>query len=227
MTARIENLRPHQISDALAARSLIYLPLGTIEWHSHHLPVGLDAATAHALCLAAAEQTGGLVWPPLYFGTGGGHADYPWTVMMPEATEIETLLFHTLRRLSDMGVARCVLFSGHFADEQLSMIDRIAGRWNSAGAAPLTFATAVNRCPDAGLPPDHAGEFETLLMMAVARDQVDLPRLSKAADTADRHDPENPIWGVIGADPRAADVADAQPLFDRMVRWLVGAIDRA
>ena len=73
---------------------------------------------------------------------------------------------------------------------------------------------------------DHAGEFETLLMMAVARDQVDLSRLSKAADTVDRHDPENPIWGVIGADPRAADVADAQPLFNRMVRWLVGAIDR-
>jgi creatinine amidohydrolase len=86
---QIERLRPHQIEAALAERSLIYLPLGTIEWHCHHLPVGLDALTAQGLCLLAAEETGGLVWPVLYYGTGGGHGAFPWTVMMPERVEIE------------------------------------------------------------------------------------------------------------------------------------------
>ncbi len=62
MTRQIERLRPHQIAAALAERSLIYVPLGTIEWHCHHLPVGLDGLTAHGLCLIAAEQTGALVW---------------------------------------------------------------------------------------------------------------------------------------------------------------------
>lgn len=91
MTRQIELLRPHQIQEALAQRSLIYLPLGTIEWHCHHLPVGLDALTAHGLCLRAADRTVGLVWPALYYGTGGDHGGFPWTVMMPAAMEIEAL----------------------------------------------------------------------------------------------------------------------------------------
>lgn len=124
MMRQIELLRPRQIEEALRQRSLIYLPLGTIEWHCHHLPVGLDALTAHGLCLRAAERTGGLVWPALYYGTGGDHGDFPWTVMMPDAAEIEVLLTFSLRRLSALKVAEVVLFSGHFADEQLAMIDR-------------------------------------------------------------------------------------------------------
>lgn len=223
MTRRIETLRPHQIRAALAERSLIWMPLGTIEWHCEHLPVGLDAATAHALCCAAAESVGGLVWPPLYYGTGGDHGAYPWTVMMPAATEIEALLTHTLCRLADLGVADCVLFSGHFADGQLEMIDSIAAAWNAAGRVPRISATAVNRCPTVGIAPDHAGVFETTLMAAIARDQVDLSRLASrrdAPDTANRHDPAHPIWGVIGADPRAADLKLGPALFKRLADWL-------
>lgn len=228
MSRQLEHLRPHQIRAALEERSLIWLPLGTIEWHCEHLPVGLDAATAHRLCVAAAERVGGLVYPPLYYGTGGDHGAYPWTIMMPEAGEIEAMLRFTLTRLSDLGIEHCVIFSGHFADEQLTMIDRLAERWNAAGAAPRVTATSVNRCPEAGMAPDHAGVFETTLMAAIAPDQVDLSRLPclvDAPDTNDRHDPANPIWGVIGADPRTADLSEAKSLFDRLARWLASLSD--
>jgi hypothetical protein len=33
-----EFLLPHEIDAALARRSVAYLPLGSIEYHSHHLP---------------------------------------------------------------------------------------------------------------------------------------------------------------------------------------------
>lgn len=193
---QIERLRPHQIESALAERALIYLPLGTIEWHCHHLPVGLDALTAHALCLAAAARTGGLVWPVLYYGTGGGHGQFPWTVMMPTATEIETMLRFTLRRLSDLGVVEAVLFSGHFADEQLSMIDRIAADWNALGQAPHVRALAVNRADIPGFPPDHAGLFETTLLQGIDPGLVDMIRLSADADDLDRLMPAHP-FGVL------------------------------
>ena len=38
MSRQIELLRPHQIEAVLAERSLIYLPLGTIEWHCQRGP---------------------------------------------------------------------------------------------------------------------------------------------------------------------------------------------
>ncbi len=51
---QVELLLPHEISEALAARSVVYLPLGSIEYHSHHLPVGLDGLNAHGVCTRAA-----------------------------------------------------------------------------------------------------------------------------------------------------------------------------
>lgn len=223
MTRQIERLRPEQITAALAQRSLIYLPLGTVEWHCHHLPVGLDALTAQGLCLRAAEQTGGLVWPPLYYGTGGDHGGFPWTVMMPDASEIETMLRFTLTRLAALQVAEVVLFSGHFADTQLLMIDRIAETWNAQGRAPQVRAISVNRLSVPELPPDHAGLFETSLMRAIDPDLVRMAALSDAPDLGSRMDPASPLWGIIGADPRdPAPVGDAQ-LLQRLVQSLVQA----
>lgn len=223
MTRQIERLRPHQIRAHLAERSVIWLPLGTIEWHCEHLPVGLDALTAHGLCLRAAERRGGLVLPPLYFGTGGGHGGYPWTIMMPGPEQIEPLLTRTAERLHAMDVERLVVVSGHFAEEQLEMIDRFSEVWNARGARPRVTATAVNRCTEAGIEPDHAGAFETLLMHSIAPETVDLSRLptvDEAPDSCDRHDPKSAIWGVIGKDPRTADLADGAALLDRMTDWL-------
>jgi len=44
---QVERMLPHQIQAAIAARSVVYLPLGSIEYHSHHLPLGLDGAAEH------------------------------------------------------------------------------------------------------------------------------------------------------------------------------------
>lgn len=224
MTRQIERLRPHQIEAALAERSLIYLPLGTIEWHCHHLPVGLDALTAHELCLSAADVTGGLVWPVLYYGTGGDHGAFPWTVMMPDGAEIEALLVFTLRRLAELGVKTAVLFSGHFADTQLAMIDRIAAAWNAGVRAPQVTALAVNRADIPGFPPDHAGLFETTLLDGLAPSLSDTGRLGRLPDDKDRFDPASPLWGIVGADPRGEAPIDGEVLATAMVDWLVQSV---
>lgn len=224
MTRQIERLRPDQIEAALAEASLIYLPLGTIEWHCHHLPVGLDALTAHGLCLRAAEQTGGLVWPALYYGTGGDHGMFPWTVMMPDAAEIEALLTFTLRRLRDLGVQRVVLFSGHFAETQLEMIDRIAGAWAATGAGPKLIALSVNRAPVPGFAPDHAGLFETTLLDGLVPGLSNLAGLSAAADAPDRFDPGSPLWGIVGTDPRQVPPLGPEALSETLVDWLAASV---
>lgn len=220
MTRQIERLRPHQIDVALSQRSLIYLPLGTIEWHCHHLPVGLDALTAHGLCLAVAEVTGGLVWPTLYYGTGGDHGAFPWTVMMPDAAEIDALLRFTLRRLSDFGVQKAVLFSGHFADNQLEMIARIAATWNATGAKPQVIALSVNRASVPDLAPDHAGLFETTLLDGVAPGLSEMGQLSGEPDDVDRFDPNSPLWGIVGADPRSVPPIGPDRLVRMVLEWL-------
>lgn len=113
MTRQLELLRSGRIAAQIARCPRIFLPLGTIEYHSQHLPVGLDGLQAHWVCLDAATIAGGLVYPVLWWGTCGGHGDYPWSVMMPGTAEIEATLGFTLSRSRALEVRQAVLFSGH------------------------------------------------------------------------------------------------------------------
>jgi creatinine amidohydrolase len=230
---RAELMLPWQLRAAMATRPVVYVPLGTLEWHCEHLPIGLDALTAHGLCLGAARADGGVVLPPLHYGTGGGHGAYPWTIMMVTGAEITAQLTTTLARLEDFGCRLAVLFSGHFADTQLAMIDHLATEWNARGQPLKVLATAVNRVEGLAIPPDHAGVFETSLLHALYPDLVQLDRLPSlvAAPLADddvweagRHDPAHPIWGVVGPDPRRFDRQASAPLLKASVDWLVAKV---
>jgi len=225
---QIELLRPHEIEAALRECSTVYLPLGSIEWHCAHLPVGLDGLTAHGVCVHAAVDHGGLVYPALYFGTGGGHSHYPWTVMMARDDQIRALIEHALVRLADFGVRRVVLFSGHFAPAQLDMIAELAAEWNGCGHDMKVIARGINMVEGLPIGPDHAGVFETTMLYALRPDRVDLGQLaafdldhpSNDDFEESRHDPSHPLWGVFGPDPRRFDPQLAPALLAGAAAWL-------
>jgi creatinine amidohydrolase len=231
-----ELLLPHEIDDALAKRSVVYIPLGSIEYHSRHLPVGLDGLNAHGVCIRAAARAGGIVLPALYYGVGGGHTSYPWTIMANSGSQLSVLLEETLRRLASFKVKVAVLFTGHFSDEQLVLIDELADRWNASRPSPKALALSVNRT-DARTAPDHAGIFETTLLSSMWPDRVQLDRLPSLsevpADSSDpvagydhRHDPAHPLWGVMGPDPRSYDPDHASALLEDVVSWTTAQVDR-
>ncbi|MDZ4309908.1 MAG: creatininase family protein [Cypionkella sp.] len=228
MTRQLELLRPAQIAEEISRCARVWLPLGTIEYHGKHLPVGLDGLQAHGLCLDAAEIAGGLVYPPLWWGIGGGHARYQWTVMMSEATEISSILRHTLARLQDFGVRQAVLFTGHFADEQLAMIAQLADTWNAQNGPLHALALGVNGNTEAPLPPDHAGRFETTLLAAYHPQAVDISLLPPPQPDEAGEDPFGPqrhalshsLHGIFGADPRGYAPEDTAILRGAMATWL-------
>jgi len=63
-----ERLRPAHIRERREACPVVYVPLGTLEWHGFHNPVGLDGVKMHALCCRCAQEGGGLVFPTLFYG---------------------------------------------------------------------------------------------------------------------------------------------------------------
>ena len=232
-----ELLLPHEIEAALAVSSVVYLPLGSIEFHGAHLPVGLDGLTARGVCLRAAGRSGGVVMPTLFYGVGGGHTSYPWTIMAESSAALVALLKQTLSRLDDFGVATAVLFSGHFADEQLALVDDVAHRWNSSARRLKVLGLAVNRA-DARVAPDHAGVFETSLLLAMQPELVCLdqlpalreqPSVDPDGDAAGprRDDRRHPLWGVFGPDPRSLDRSAAPALLDDVITWTVAQVEQA
>jgi creatinine amidohydrolase len=230
---RLELLLPSEIRGALAKRSVVYIPLGTYEWHGEHLPIGLDGLTAHGICVEAAMRDGGLVCPALFYGIGGGHSEYPWTIMLTER-EIRPLIAQTLTRLEAFGVDVAILFSGHFASEQIAMIEGLEGDWEGSSRMRVK-ALAVNMARDLSLKPDHAALFETTLLAALWPDRVkidQLPPLDAAPSIdpdgnemgAQRHDSSHPLYGIFGPDPRHFDPTGAPALLEAMVDWLVGEV---
>ena len=226
----LEMLLPHEIRAMLGRRPVVYVPLGTIEWHSEHLPVGLDALTAHGICLRAAAEDGGLVCPPLYYGTGGSHGSYPFTIMMDDEAAISALLQKSLQRFEVFGVRLVVLFSGHFAPLQLTMIADVAAAWNATSSPLRILSLGVNMVEGASLAPDHAGVFETTLLHALWPDRVDIGQLPALAGDPDqggdpygkqRHDPGHALFGIFGPDPRSFDVTKGVELLQKTVDWLV------
>ncbi|GAA4664295.1 creatininase family protein [Frondihabitans cladoniiphilus] len=232
---RAELLAPSELDAALAEAPVAYLPLGSLEFHGPHLPIGLDSLNAHGVCVGAAQRFGGIVLPTVYQGLGGGHTAYPWTIMVEAPYGVVAHLTTTLTRLEEFGVKTAVVFTGHFADEQLAMVDALAATWNEGERGMHVLASGVNRCDTAPLAPDHAGVFETTLLAAIAPELVHLDLLPSAAehpaidpsgDVAgpQRHDPSHPLWGVFGPDPRGADLGLAPALYDHLVEWLGGLV---
>jgi creatinine amidohydrolase len=227
-----EYLLPDELDAAVQAHPVVYLPLGSLEFHSAHLPIGLDALNAHGLCVRAAASAGGIVLPPVYQGVGGGHVAYPWTIMMTSDSELCSHLDQTLARLEEFGFRVAVLFTGHFADEQLAMIDKVAEHWRRSPDHTMdVLATGVNRCEASPIPPDHAGVFETSLLFSLWPDRVHVDRLASVAEHPSvdpggnptgnhRHDPSHPLWGIFGPDPRGFDTTQAGRLRDMLVTWL-------
>jgi creatinine amidohydrolase len=237
-SVRLELLRPNQARRAIEECPVVYMPLGTLEYHQEHLPVGLDALTAQGICTTAARQNGGLVCPPLYYGTDGDHAEMPFTIMMPSPHEIESLVLKSLERFESFGVKLVVLLSGHFAPLQVDMVRQLAERWNQRDSAMKVLGLAMNMGEGIPMKPDHAGMFETTLLGAFWPETVDLTELPSKEPGVDvdtghssygkqRLDPAHPLYAIIGPDPRDYDPNGCSALLEAMMLWFNSEVNAA
>ncbi len=232
---QLELLGPADIEVALSEQSIIYIPLGAIEYHGLHLPIGLDGLTAHGMCLRAAEKTGGLVMPPFYFGMTGSIGHHPWTILVENEEEFTRILKTTLRRLEDFSVGLAVLFTGHFGRRQLAALKELHTQWSSEQHTMKLLTLSISECPSANMRGDHGAIFETSILAQMHPDLVHLERLPRQAHHpandpdgnswgAHRRDPENVLFGILGDDPRDYDEGQAEELFSTVLDWLVKSV---
>jgi creatinine amidohydrolase len=71
----IEEMTPQEIVAALKEVDTVIVPLGTVEQHGPHLPVGTDTLIPITVAKHVAEKTRILVAPPVYYGNSLSMAD--------------------------------------------------------------------------------------------------------------------------------------------------------
>jgi creatinine amidohydrolase len=61
-------LTPTDFRARIEEAPIAYLPLGTLEWHGEHLPLGSDGMQSFSFMKDLAREAGGIVLPMLYLG---------------------------------------------------------------------------------------------------------------------------------------------------------------
>ncbi|HZO50982.1 MAG TPA: creatininase family protein [Gaiellaceae bacterium] len=209
MIHRLEELDPARLERRLAEKPALVLALGTIEWHSHHLPLGLDLLKAQAIAERAADTADAVLAPAAWWAAGG--VVRPHTLRLP-ASATEPVLAAVLDGFAGMGFRAIAIVNGHYGLENSIAVRRAALSVETATVVPLADYEVLT---DLGATGDHAGVFETSLLVPVRPELV-------------RLDHEGDLPGVIGEDPRGRASAElGARALELAAERVAAALDRA
>jgi creatinine amidohydrolase len=201
-TVQYELLRPQEIVRERLRLPLVFLPIGPLEWHGPHLPLGMDGLHAHTVAVETAQRTGGVVLPTYFIGTetvrptaGGPQSS---TVLGFAGTErivgmdfpenpVKSLYFEegvfavTVRELLRLaardGYRLIVIVNGHGAVNHQRALRRLADEASDPPRARVVFTMAFLPAEPPFSDPGHAEKVETSIVLATRPELVDLAAL--------------------------------------------------
>lgn len=196
-TVQMEYLRPGEILAEKERCSIVYLPLGPLEWHGPAMPYGTDPLMAQEVARAAAKITGGVVMPTLFVGTERERPSYileskgfenaedlyvigmdvpknPMKSFYAREDMFAIIVREHLRLLVQQGYKLIVIVNGHGAWGQKGTLERLAVEFShetdSRVIAYMPEVLEEGEDIDFG----HGTMVETSLMRALYDEHVDL-----------------------------------------------------
>lgn len=182
-------------SDALgklvaSGMNCVLLPVGSVEPHGPHLPLGTDSYISEGACKAAVpllRERGvvALVAPTLPYGVTDFAKGFPGALSV-EAPALTAILVSIVRALRGQGFTHVCIVNNHLEPAQ---DEAVRGVLSSFGEGEVSVACPLQRRHARTLSDEfkrgecHAGEYETSLVLAmrpelVAREvTADLPEV--------------------------------------------------
>lgn len=209
----------------------VILPIGTIEAHGPHAPLGTDVLIPQRLADHLERQLSGRVWtlPAIPYGSTWHLQDFPGSIDVPSRIFADYVRA-VVSSFARWGVKNVVILNGHggnitalqeaataLVDEGLRVL--VSNYWIDYRDAIAQIAPGVG----------HAGEDETSLAMAVDAASVEL-ELAGAAVTPEASRVRFPNMGramypdAYSGDPRAASEEKGERLFELISSRLVQEI---
>jgi creatinine amidohydrolase len=172
---RLVDLTSPQLEALRARRPVALWPVGAVEPHGPHAPLGTDVLISVGICERAAQRLADVpvvVVPPLPFGVTRYASAFAGAIGVSEGT-LRAIVLDVAGSLAEQGFRRLVIVNNHFEPEQVATL-RAAAAEAGAGyldlvrrrnAARLTDEFRRGAC--------HGGRYETSLVLADAPELVD------------------------------------------------------
>lgn len=196
---RYQWLRPEELRQRRDQCPLVIFPVGPLEYHGPHLPLGTDPINAERVAHACCRRLRrGVVRPTLYLGTererpaevldwlgleSGSYIvgmDFPsrlWNSHYLPEEVFAVALAAELRILIGQGYRYVLLANGHGAENHIAVIDRLCIELSHTTEAKLDWLLTVPQATLEDKTFGHATKLETALLMHYDPDAVDLGSL--------------------------------------------------
>jgi creatinine amidohydrolase len=219
---KVPNYLPHmtvpEVRDLLTRTDMVIIPVGSVEQHGLHLPLGTDYYSGIERAKLIASRTDVLVAPILLPGQSPYHMEFEGTISLSSET-IQQVIVEAAESLMRHGFKRFLILSAHGGNAAAAnfIVDRInqetpgiAVNLGSA-AGPFQDREKLAGIPDPGLFDRHGGVSETSRALYLMPALVDLEAAEAAVLTLPSH-LENMLPDVIAGDPTAQRVFLAEGL---------------
>ena len=236
-----------EVESAIAASSVLCLPMGSIEQHGPHLPLNTDCVIAEALTRRIVARWGDEhdLWqlPVVPIGLSREHAWAPGTLSLTVSGMAAYLRDLGSELVRALPARNLLIVNGHGGNR--GILEAVMREMRDFGLNIATLHLGALMSPDtaaADVPEVHAGKDETSVMLVLAPELVRREALAALnppsgsgmtqALVLDRaasypwssDDPRLSASGIMG-DPRGASVAHGEGLIARVVES-AGAVMR-
>lgn len=120
-SSHILDLDSRTLERRIRENPIAIVPVGALEAHGPHLPLGADQIQAESTADALAARLGALVAPTLPYGNCAGTRPFPGTVSLSVGT-LARLLRELLEELARSGFRRVLVLSGHAAQGHMAAL---------------------------------------------------------------------------------------------------------
>lgn len=168
-----------EVRDVDRSRAVAILPVGAVEAHGPHLPLGTDVIIAEAMARSCGEEIsedGGtaLILPPLWYTAAGFAHNFPGTVGV-EGQTVARLIRQIATSLKGHDITTLAIANAHLDPDHLASL-RAAADDPPAGCR-VVFLDLTRRRVAEQLTDEfrtgacHAGRFEGSIVLAETPDQ--------------------------------------------------------
>lgn len=109
---------PQFVQAVKSSQATCIIPIGIMEKHGPHLPLGTDLIDARKIALTAAAREYAVVFPPYYFGQINEAKHQPGTVAYSHEL-VWNILQETCEELARNGMKKIILVNGHGGNNYL------------------------------------------------------------------------------------------------------------